>query len=230
MTVGTMPSPGANAASPCSRAAVRNPAGPGTPRTSPATGRTSRTPPPARRQATTASRSGTRPDPKPGRPSTSCGASSAVTASMTWSRLTRPAKNAADQATRVPERSTGTSLKPTGVVPPGDRPPPLGSDDVRDYTDVLAQPRRRREVREVPVEQNLVVETADGGFCGAVVELGRAVVAGEKRDIVTLEDRHGRRRMFPLLAAAFLLEGELVTLVRPAPVRPTGPTARARTA
>jgi hypothetical protein len=95
------------------------------------------------------------------------------------------------------------------------------------YRDVLSQPRRRR-VREVAAEPDLVVETADGGFCGAVVGVERAVVAGEKRDVVVLEDRHGTRRLFPLLPAAFLLDGEPVTLVRPA-VAAT-PTARVRTA
>jgi hypothetical protein len=53
-----------------------------------------------------------------------------------------------------------------------------------------------------------VVEDAAGQFCGAVV--------GCEKDAVTLEDRHGRRRVFPLSPAAFLLEGEAVMLVRPA--------------
>jgi membrane protein implicated in regulation of membrane protease activity len=108
--------------------------------------------------------------------------------------------------------------------------------------DVLAQPRRaRRAVPEVAAEPDLVVETADGGFCGAVVELGQAVDAGEKRDTVTLEDRRGRRRVFALLPAAFLLDGAPVTLVRPAsastastastaPTAPTAPAARRKTA
>jgi hypothetical protein len=77
--------------------------------------------------------------------------------------------------------------------------------------------RRRRAVRIVPAELDLVVETADGRFCGAVVGIGRTVVAGEQRDTVTLADRLNRERVFPLLPAGFLLEGELVTLVRPAP-------------
>lgn len=98
-----------------------------------------------------------------------------------------------------------------------------------DYHDVLAQPARRRQVPEVPAELDLVVETADGRFCGAVVGWGRAVEAGEKRDTVTLEDRHGRRRVFALLPAAFLVEGRVATLVRPAPVK-AGPAPRARTA
>ncbi len=69
-----------------------------------------------------------------------------------------------------------------------------------------------------------MIETVDG-FCGAVVALGKTVVAGEQRDTVTLADRFDRQRTFPLLPASFLLEGELVTLVRPAPAaaRPSGP-------
>jgi hypothetical protein len=104
---------------------------------------------------------------------------------------------------------------------------------MRNYTDVLAQPadshRRRPAVREVPAERDLVVETADGRFCGAVVALGTAVDSGEKRDTVTLEDRRGTRREFALLPAAFLFDGVPVTLVRPAPVAPA-PAARAKTA
>jgi hypothetical protein len=101
---------------------------------------------------------------------------------------------------------------------------------VRDYSDVLAQPARpRRQVAEVPAETDLVVETADGEFCGAVIAVGKAVDAGEKRDTVTLEDRHGKRRVFPLLPAAFLLDGQVVTLVRPAAAAAT-PAPRSKTA
>jgi hypothetical protein len=84
----------------------------------------------------------------------------------------------------------------------------------------------------VPAEPGLVVETADTGFCGAVVGVGKAVDAGEKRDTVTLEDRNGRRRVFVLMPAAFLLDGKPVTLVPPAatPARPAGSPARAKTA
>jgi hypothetical protein len=92
---------------------------------------------------------------------------------------------------------------------------------VPDYRDVLAQPQRpRRQVPQVPAEPDLVVETADGRFCGAVVEVGNALDAGERRDAVTLEDRHGRRRVFAMLPAAFLLDGRPVTLVRPARPQP----------
>jgi len=87
--------------------------------------------------------------------------------------------------------------------------------------DVLAGDwRRRKVVPEVAAEPDLVVEDADSGFCGAVV--------GFESGAVVLEDRHGRRRNFPLLPAAFLLDGEPVTLRRPAPT--TAPAARRRTA
>ena len=101
---------------------------------------------------------------------------------------------------------------------------------MRDYSDVLSpQAPRRRRVREVDAEPELVVETADGRFCGAVQSVGSAVDGGEKRDTVTLEDRHGRRRVFPLLPAAFLLDGVPVTLVRPRATA-AAPAARTRTA
>lgn len=79
----------------------------------------------------------------------------------------------------------------------------------RDYgPNVLATTRRRPDPPpEVGAEPDLVVETADGAFCGAVV--------GLEKDVVHLEDRHGRRRAFPLTAGGFLLEGRPVTLVRP---------------
>jgi hypothetical protein len=64
----------------------------------------------------------------------------------------------------------------------------------------------------------MVVETADGRFCGAVV--------GHGKDGVTLEDRLGRRRIFPLTPAGFLLDGAPVTLVAPPKTAPTGPRRR----
>ncbi|WP_328467434.1 DUF3097 domain-containing protein [Actinoplanes sp. NBC_00393] len=67
--------------------------------------------------------------------------------------------------------------------------------------------RRRKVIPEVDAEPDLVVEDADSGFCGAVV--------GFELGAVVLEDRHGKRRNFPLEPAAFLLDGQVVTLRRP---------------
>ena len=61
---------------------------------------------------------------------------------------------------------------------------------------------------KVEAERGLVVEDSEGRFCGAVV--------GYEKGAVTLEDRHGKRRVFPLAPAAFLLEGQPVTLIPPA--------------
>ena len=66
----------------------------------------------------------------------------------------------------------------------------------------------QREVPKVEAERGLVVEDSEGRFCGAVV--------GYEKGAVTLEDRHGKRRVFPLAPAAFLLEGQPVTLIAPA--------------
>ena len=84
--------------------------------------------------------------------------------------------------------------------------------------DVLAAaPRLRQPLPSVELELGLVVEDRAGEFCGAVV--------GWEKDAVLLEDRYGKQRAFPLRPGAFLLEGNPVTLVRPAPQAPAG-TAR----
>ena len=64
------------------------------------------------------------------------------------------------------------------------------------------------EAPKVPVEHGLVVEDTEGRFCGAVVAY--------EKGAVTLEDRHGKRRVFPLTPGAFLLDGKRVTLTPPA--------------
>jgi DUF3097, C-terminal domain/DUF3097, N-terminal domain len=90
--------------------------------------------------------------------------------------------------------------------------------------DVLAPGTRkprpgRRPVPQVEAEPGLVVEDSEGRFCGAVV--------GFEKDAVTLEDRHGKRRAFPL-PGTFLFEGQRVTLVRRAgPVAPARPATTA---
>jgi Protein of unknown function (DUF3097) len=77
----------------------------------------------------------------------------------------------------------------------------------------------QREVPTVAAERGLVVEDSEGRFCGAVV--------GYEKGAVTLEDRHGKRRVFPLTPAAFLLDGQPVTLVPPAPAAPSKNTRTA---
>lgn len=82
--------------------------------------------------------------------------------------------------------------------------------------------KKPKPVPEVPLETDLVVEEAATGYCGAVLgwEKGPGGIA------VTLEDRFGRRRVFPLVPRGFLLEGQAVTLVPPR----AAPSAPARTA
>lgn len=60
-----------------------------------------------------------------------------------------------------------------------------------------------------------MVEDAETGFCGAVL--------GCDKDAVTLEDRFGRKRVYPLPAAGLLVDGRPVTLVRPRPAAPRSP-------
>jgi len=87
--------------------------------------------------------------------------------------------------------------------------------------DVLAPPSRKPAAPpQVAAEPGLVVEDSAGEFCGAIV--------GCEKDGVTLADRHGRRRVFPL-AETFLLEGRRVRLVRPVQLQQTH-TGSARTA
>lgn len=106
--------------------------------------------------------------------------------------------------------------------------------DDRYGTDVLAagwKSRGKREVPRVEAARDVVVEVEDDGFCGAVVGLSSGMVE--------LEDRGGRRRLFPL-GSGFLIDGERVVLVVPtaAPAAPrrtasgsfAAPEARARVA
>jgi hypothetical protein len=57
-------------------------------------------------------------------------------------------------------------------------------------------------------EPGLVLEDPASEYCGALITIGK--------DGAVLEDAKGRRRVFPLRPGAFLLEGQPVTLVRPA--------------
>ena len=86
----------------------------------------------------------------------------------------------------------------------------------RDYGPDILAPRPRAATPEIAAELDLVVEDTGGGFCGAVVEI--------ERTTVTLEDRHGRRRVFPYSHREFALDGKRIRLTRPlssSPVRST---------
>ncbi|MFI5767681.1 DUF3097 domain-containing protein [Streptomyces sp. NPDC051658] len=109
---------------------------------------------------------------------------------------------------------------------------------MRSYQPDLTPPwKRSAPVPEVPAEPDLVVEEVSTGFCGAVIRCEKTA----QGPTVTLEDRFGKHRVFPMEPRGFLLEGRVVTLVRPsaaAPVRPARtasgsvavPGARARVA
>ena len=86
-------------------------------------------------------------------------------------------------------------------------------------TDILANnPHRRPRSTEQPVEVGMVVEDAQTGYVGAVVrvEYGR----------MELEDRHGRRKPFPV-GPGYLIDGKPVILTAPKRQAPKPP---ARTA
>jgi hypothetical protein len=103
--------------------------------------------------------------------------------------------------------------------------------------DVLASDwRAPKNGRALPATAELgaVVEEVMTDFCGAIVAVDRDL------DTLTLEDRRGKRRTFPL-GPGFLLEGRPVVLSAPARQGPARPTrtasgsvavsgARARTA
>ena len=84
----------------------------------------------------------------------------------------------------------------------------------RQYEQDVLAPRNRKPkpgqgpVSEIEVERDLVVEDTAERFCGAVVAV--------EKDAVTLEDRFGKRRVFPL-PGIFLLDGKRVRLVRQKP-------------
>lgn len=81
--------------------------------------------------------------------------------------------------------------------------------------------KRPRPVPEIPAEEDLVVEEVTTGFCGAVIRCERTA----QGPTVTLEDRFGKHRVFPLEPRGFLWEGRVVTLVPPARATPTGRAA-----
>jgi hypothetical protein len=77
----------------------------------------------------------------------------------------------------------------------------------REYGPDVFGPRPRAVIPTVAADHGLVVEEVTTGWCGAVVECDK--------ERVSLEDRRGVVRVFPLDPAGFLLDGSTVTLVRP---------------
>ncbi|MER6306089.1 DUF3097 domain-containing protein [Streptomyces sp. NPDC001657] len=93
------------------------------------------------------------------------------------------------------------------------------------YSPDLTPPwKKQQPAPEVPAEPDLVVEEVATGFCGAVIRCEKTA----EGPTVTLEDRFGKHRVFPMVPRGFLLEGKVVTLVRPQN-RPA-PSGPARTA
>ena len=93
--------------------------------------------------------------------------------------------------------------------------------DDRYSADVLSPGWRDAGRIIIPTQEatrDLVVEEVATGFCGAVLRV--------EKKIVTLEDRHGKLRLFPL-GSGFLIDGRPVTLIAPTMAAALG---RARTA
>ena len=65
---------------------------------------------------------------------------------------------------------------------------------------------KRKPVRQIAADRDLVIEWADTGFCGAVLRV--------ENKPVHLEDYRGGVRLFPL-GGGYLLEGEPVVLIAP---------------
>jgi len=79
----------------------------------------------------------------------------------------------------------------------------------------------RTELPEVPVERGMVLEEVQSGWVGAVTRVEKS----GGMHVVALEDRRGKSRSFRL-GFGFLLEGQPIRLMPPAPARtPAGPAA-----
>ncbi|WP_435130454.1 DUF3097 domain-containing protein [Actinacidiphila sp. bgisy144] len=82
----------------------------------------------------------------------------------------------------------------------------------RSYDPDLTPPWKKSDpAPEVAAERDLVVEEIRTGFCGAVVRVEKTA----EGLTVTLEDRFGKLRVFPMAPRGFLIDGRTVTLVRP---------------
>lgn len=115
---------------------------------------------------------------------------------------------------RLSNRTPG--VEPAATAPSGNVDRVM---DDRYGADVLSPGWRDAGRTRIPKQEatrDLVVEEVATGFCGAVVRI--------EKGIVTLEDRHGKHRLFPL-GPGFLLDGEPVVLVNPT-MTTTKPRAR----
>lgn len=82
---------------------------------------------------------------------------------------------------------------------------PYGGDILRGHA------RNKPQIfRDVPAEPGLIIEVIADDFVGEIVG-GEKTIDGW---CVQLEDRLGRRRLFPLRKGAFMLEGERINLTR----------------
>ena len=81
----------------------------------------------------------------------------------------------------------------------------------------------KAQLPEVPVERGMVLEDVQSGWVGAVTRVEKS----GGMHVVALEDRRGKSRSFRL-GFGFLLEGQAIKLLPPAPRQ--APAATGRTA
>ncbi|MBV7295446.1 DUF3097 domain-containing protein [Corynebacterium sp. TAE3-ERU12] len=92
----------------------------------------------------------------------------------------------------------------------------MGFSDMYSGQDVFAgrrghQRRNRPAPPKVPATPDVVAEDPESGFVGLVVGFEK----NRPYDLVQLEDRRGKVRLFEMRPGAFLIDGQEVTLVRP---------------
>lgn len=90
----------------------------------------------------------------------------------------------------------------------------------------LAAPAKRDAPPEIGAEPGLVLEDAQSGWVGAIVRVEKS----GGLHVVSLEDRRGKTRSFPL-GYGFMMDGRAVKVVQPGTAGAAGPPSRpARTA
>ncbi|GGJ25859.1 DUF3097 domain-containing protein [Paenarthrobacter histidinolovorans] len=83
----------------------------------------------------------------------------------------------------------------------------------------------KRQLPEVPVQRGMVLEDVQSGWVGEVTRVEKT----GGMHIVSLEDRRGKTKSFQL-GYGFLLEGQAIRLMPPAPRRPASAVPATRTA